>query len=109
MDNVAQISCIRSPAFGTLLVRKDFDERKVIYRCRMPAHFKPRVEQVIFLIRLVRSFPDLLEFQIVSSLLADLRNRDDAELETSRKRIMLHNFFPEAQNIKIKDMRMTAF
>ena len=69
---VAKVSCVCSPAFGTLFVRKDFYEREAVNGCTVPAHLKPRVEEVVFLIGFVIAFFDLFEFEIVPAFFAYL-------------------------------------
>ena len=58
--NVAEISCVRAPTFRALLVRKHLYERKIIYRCRVSAHFEPRIEKVVLLVRFVVFLLDFL-------------------------------------------------
>ena len=107
-DDVGEIPRVRAPAFGPLFVRKYFDERKPLHRGGMPAHFQPAVEQVVFLVRLLRPLFHLFKLQIVPPLLADLRDRHHAELETPRFRIVLFHLLPQPQHVEIQNMRITA-
>ena len=95
MNDIAQIPRVRAPAFRSLLVREYLDEREVIYRGGVAAHFEPRIEQVVLLVRLVRAFLDLFEFQIVAALFAYLRNGDYAELKATGFGVVLQNLFAE--------------
>ena len=108
MDDITKIACVRAPGFRPLLVRENLDEREVVYRGGVTAHFQPRIEQVVLLIGLVRTLPDLFEFQIVSALLADLCDGNDAELEASGFGIVLNDFLPEPKDIEIEDMRVPS-
>ena len=109
MYDVAEITRIRAPAFGPLLVREYLDEREVIYRSRVPAHFEPVIEQVVLLVCLIRTFLDFFEFQIIAALLAYLRNAYNPKLKTACLRIVFQHFFAEAQHVKVKNMRVAAF
>ena len=95
MDYVAQVSCIGAPAFGPLFVRKNLDKREIVYRCRMSAHFEPRIEQVVLLVGINRAFLDFFKFQIVSALFANLWNRHNAEFKAACLRVILYDLFPE--------------
>ena len=57
----------------------------------MPAHFQPRIEKIVFLVRFVRAFLDLFQLQIVPSLLTDLCDTDHAELKAAGFGIVLHD------------------
>ena len=106
VDNVAQISCVRSPRLRSLLVRKDLDKRKIVHGRGMAAHFQPAVEQVVLLIGFICRLLYLLELQVVSALFAYLRYRHHTELETAAIRVVLNHLFAKAQHVEVQDMRV---
>lgn len=109
MDYVAQISCIGTPTFGPLFVRKHLDKWEIIYRRRVTAHFEPCIEQVILLVCFFRTLLDFFEFQIISALLSNLRNRHNAEFKAACLRVIFYDLFPEPQHVEIEDMRVSTF
>ena len=95
MNDVAQIPRVSTPAFRALLVGKHLDKRKVIYRCRVPAHFQPRVEKVVFLVGFLGVLFDLLMVEYVAALLADLGYYHYTKFKAPGVRVVLQDLLTE--------------
>ena len=107
MNNVTEISCVRSPRRRALFIGKDFHKRIVVNCCTVATHFKPKVEQVVLLIGFFRALLDFFQFQIVAAFLANLGDRHNAKLKTSCVRVVFNHLFPKSQNIKVQNVSVT--
>ena len=104
MNNIAKISCVRSPAFRSLLVGEHFDKREVIYRSTVTAHFQPGIEKVVLLVGFIIVSLYLLMVKYVSSFFSDLGYKDDAKLKAAYLRVIIYDLLPKTEGIEIKYM-----
>ena len=108
MYDVAQIPRVCTPAFRALLVGKYLDEREIIYRCRVPAHFQPRIEKVVFLVGFFGVLFDLLVVEYVAALLANLGYNDYAKFKAPGVRVVLQDLLTESEDVKIENVSVPA-
>lgn len=106
MYDLGEIPRVGAPARRSLLVRKKADKAIVIHGRAVAYHFERIIEKIIFLIRVVRLFLYLFEFEIVPALFAYLRTDHYAEFESVLIRIIFNYLAPEAEHVKIQYMRM---
>ena len=95
MHYIAQIPCVRAPAFGALFVRYHLYERIFVYRGGVPYHFKPTVKQIVLLIRAAVLFLLLRVLYAVPAFLSDLGYHHNPELEAVLSRVIGKHLFPE--------------
>lgn len=97
MDHVEHVPRVRAETFGALLVGYDFQESEVVHGGRLPPHFQTVVKTVVLLVGIAVACldPALAQFQGVAAFLADLRNGDNAELQSMAARIVFYDGFAE--------------